>query len=171
MNQCLKYTKDFTQDMTFRQRLWQVTHDGPDLLFPSMTPFAWRNNTHHLQAFTPYIATDGLDTYALENHHIPYTALLCQNWHENLSFQRMYYQRFNAGLLPARLSPSKVIKYEQASMATQVTPPSDLSSITKVLPFLSPDDLRTFQTNIASLLDNHDAPGDDDDAKMDSIPN
>ena len=34
-----------------------------------------------------------------------------------------------------------------------------------------PDDLHTLQTNIASLLDTHNAPNNDDDAKMDSIPN
>ena len=50
-------------------------------------------------------------------------------------------------------------------MATQVTPPSDLSSITKALPSLSPDDLCTLQTNIATLLE---PTNNDDDAKMES---
>ena len=83
-----------------------------------MTPFAWRNNTHHLQGYTPYVATDGLDWMALRNRETPYTALLRLPWHENISLQPMTYQRFNPNRLLARLSPSKVIVFEQASMAT-----------------------------------------------------
>ena len=92
------------------------------------------------------------------------------NTTDNYSYHLDNYQRYNANLLPARVSPAKVVIYEQASMATQVTPPSDLSSITNALPSLSPDDLCTLQTNIASLLNTHKAPDNDDDAKMDSIP-
>jgi len=53
-------------------------------------------------------------------------------------------------------------------MPTQVTSPSGLSSITKALPSLSPNDICTLQSNIATLLKPTD---DDDDAKMESIPN
>ena len=52
-------------------------------------------------------------------------------------------------------------------MATEVTPVSDLSSMTQALPSLSQADLRALQTNITVLLEPTD---DDDDAKMESLP-
>ena len=156
--------------MTFLQRLWRATHDGPDSLFSSMTPFTWRDNTHCVQNFIPYIPTDGLDRMALQNRETPFTALLNLPWQKNISLQPMTYQCFNPNQLPVRLNPSDVVVFEQASMATQVTP-FNLSTLTDALSSLAPDDLRKLQTNIASLLEDHDAPDDDDDAKMDSIPN
>ena len=116
----------------------------------------------------------------MENYRTPYSFLLqhhnsTDNYSYHLanyqSYHRANYQHYNAGLLPGRINPAKVVIYEQASMATQVTPPSDLSSITNALPPLSPDDLCTLQINIASLINTHDAPNNDDDAKIDSIPN
>ena len=49
-------------------------------------------------------------------------------------------------------------------MATEVTPVSDLSSLTQVLPSLSKADLRALNTNIMALLDSTD----DDDKDVDA---
>ena len=128
-----------------------------------------RRGTHCLICARPYIATDDVSYEDTLNQFNPYHTLRHYMYSmSNYYNHRHENQRFAANQLPARLNLAKVVIYEQASMATQVTPPSDFSSITKALPSLSPNDLCTLQTNIASLLK---TTNDDDDAEMESIPN
>ena len=140
-------------------------------IYPCHDPFIFCDSLDVQDQHQPIIPCDGLNWRQVQDPDDPLHPIFSIIQDTDVTFaHESLYHCYSLMNLPASLHPTHVVFHpqeHQASMATEVTPTPDLSTMTQSLPSLSQTNLQTLQTGIQTLLQ---TPDDANHSKMSSLP-